>query len=324
MYTYQVLIAMIYTFYKKTYISRQILFSEGPSSGFGILDHSSRPSRHRQTSQVPCARARGSTPAVDFNPMGTTVDRDGIGAGECYTLDDDSSSRSTQCRRITLVNYHSILSGPTSFVVAVNDILDRRSGSSGVSLDPKRLDVIGDGVPRDSDSIDSHPRGDGTDGNTMSTSAGVIGESDVSSPVDSQAIILIYDRISSDHYIVRCNVKTIGICSSRFTTRPGIGGGSSRVIDCDAGERQGASINCNGSGWGIDNFEVFKGPGDANAHHGIRLGHAAAFTQAVPVLITISDELVSIPIECHRSSFQREQRAGPLLESKSYGSSQAD
>ena len=54
------------------------------------------------------------------------------------------------------------LSDPTSFVVAINDILNCGSGSRGVSLDPKCLDVIGDGVPRDGDSIDGHPGGDGT------------------------------------------------------------------------------------------------------------------------------------------------------------------
>jgi len=272
---------------------------ERTSGSRDVLDSPGLSSSYRQTGEVPGPWAGRRAAAVDFNAMGRAADRDRVRAGEGDTLDDYASSGSTEGRRVTLVNDNSVLSAPGSLVVAVYDVLDRGSGSGCVSLDPKSLDIVGDRVSGDGDAVDGGARGDGSDGNTVSASARVVGESDGGSPVDRKAIILIDDSVSGNRHVICCDIEAVRVGTSGLTARLGVSRGTSGIVNGDTGDGQGASINSNSPLGRVDDFEIFECPRDADAHHRIWLGCATTSAETIPILITISDELMAAPVERH-------------------------
>lgn len=168
----------------KTVIQYTAYSLKRTSSGFDVLDDTGCSARHCQASQVPGARAGGSTAAVNFDAVGRATDCNCVGTRESDTFDYYTSSGCTKRRRIALVDDHSELSDTTGGVPAVNDVLDDRSGCHSISLDPQSLDTVGDVVRGNGDTVNGRGRGDRSYGDSMPTGASVTGEGDVGSSVD--------------------------------------------------------------------------------------------------------------------------------------------
>ena len=76
------------------------------------------------------------------------------------------------------------------------------------------------------------------------------------------------------------------------------------VVNSEFGHHQlGGVRDAIGVSGGVEDLDVRVGTRNFDLHHRVRLGDTTVDTLAVPVLITVSDEIVSSPIDCHTSVF---------------------
>lgn len=140
---------------------------------------------------------------------------------ERYIFDSNpwGSSASLAAVGIVLNNNHTIGCGSSHRVVFVNNIGDRRVVVVCICLNAEAVLVVNDFVVRDSHTVNNIAGLDAANADSVSTSARVVGEDDVGSTVDGDAIILIDDRASRDGKISRMrDVESVSVVPKLCTS----------------------------------------------------------------------------------------------------------